>query len=311
MPTSRGVWAAADPTKLARDLRACLRTAVAEQIDVLVLPELALTLPDPSRADFLEEVSTTSQAERMIVVAGSFYDADRYSRLVVVGPGWTEFGYKVRPSRFEVSPLANEGMRPGPEILALQTDYGNLVVITCVDLISDEVQFLVRSMATRGELDVLININHNPAAWEFLIEANGIVRRHPLFASITNVYVPAGGRCLRNDQPHDNGYCYGHSAVFASLRTRASERPNSSQRILDVLPELLPDPVVARGADGKPIARRLPYSNVAASLGAFREALLVYELNMRLKRVPGATNAPDQGYPPIRGIKVVDLLHHD
>ena len=165
-PNSRGVWDAADPQKLGLDLRACLDTAIAEEVDVLVLPELALTIAESSRADFLERVSAVAEVEQMIVVAGSYYDADRHSRLAVVGPGWMESGYKVRPSRFEVSPLANEGMKPGSEILALLTDYGNYAVITCVDLISDEVQFLVRSMATRGELDVLININHNPAAWE-------------------------------------------------------------------------------------------------------------------------------------------------
>jgi hypothetical protein len=240
----------------------------------------------------------------MIIVAGSFYDADRYSRLLVIGPGWTEVGYKVRPSRFEVSPLAGEGMKPGNEILALKTNYGTFLLITCVDLISDEVQFLVRSLATRGELDVLININHNPATWEFLIEANSIVRRHPLFASITNVYTPSGGRCVESDLPKDNGYCYGHSAVFASLRTKASELPNSSQRILD----MLPDPIVARASDGAAVARKIPYSNVAADVGAFREALLIYELNMRLKQVPRTTNAPDQGYPPIRGIDIVKLV---
>jgi predicted amidohydrolase len=160
-PNARGVWDARYPTALADDLGVCLDTAIREEVDVLILPELALTLSEPGRRGFLKQASATAKAEDMIIVAGSFYDADRYSRLLVIGPDWTEAGYKVRPSRFEVSPLADDGMKPGNEILALKTNYGTLLVITCVDLISDEVQFLVRSMATRGQLDVLININHN------------------------------------------------------------------------------------------------------------------------------------------------------
>jgi hypothetical protein len=53
--------------------------------------------------------------------------------------------------------------------------------------------------------------------------------------------------------------------------------------------------------------RALPYDNLAASLNAFDEGVLIYELNLRLNREPLNTNAPDQGYPPIRGIKQVSL----
>lgn len=37
------------------------------------------------------------------------------------------------------------------------------------------------------------------------------------------------------------------------------------------------------------------------------EAMLVYELNMRMKQEPLAANAPDQGYPPVRGLRKISL----
>ena len=148
--------------KLISNLEACLSTGLAEKLDVLVLPELALTLPEDLREQFLRKASTIAKSQSMIIVAGSYYDKERHNRLVVVGPGWVELGYKVRPSRFEVSPRDGEGMKPGNEILVLQTDLGNFAVITCVDLISDEVQFQVRRLATRGKIDVLIGYKLQP-----------------------------------------------------------------------------------------------------------------------------------------------------
>ena len=273
---TQSVWDAQDPAKLISNLEACLSTGLAEKLDVLVLPELALTLPEDLREQFLRKASTIANSESMIIVAGSYYDKERHNRLVVVGPGWVELGYKVRPSRFEVSPRDGEGMKPGNEILVLQTDLGNFAVITCVDLISDEVQFQVRRLATRGKIDVLMVINYNPAAWEFLVEANSIVRRHLIFASITNVF--SSKSSSSNKTKHrDNGYSYGHTAVFASLRTD-KDVPNSSERIHDLIPDYF------LKMDGDEVKRRMPYDNIVGDIEAFREGLLVYELNMWLKR---------------------------
>ena len=296
---TQSVWYATHPDILISNLEACLNTGLAEKLDVLVLPELALTLPEDLREKFLRKASTIAKSKSMIIVAGSYYDKERHNRLAVVGPGWVELGYKVRPSRLEVSPRDGEGMKPGNEILVLQTDLGNFAVITCVDLISDEVQFQVRRLATRGKIDVLMVINYNPAAWEFLVEANSIVRRHPIFASITNVF--SSKSSSSNKTKHrDTRYSYGHTAVFASLRTDKGF-PNSSKRIHDLIPDYF------LKMEGGEVKRRVPYDNIVGDIEAFREGLLVYELNMWLKRVPANTNAPDQGYPPIRGVKIVDL----
>jgi len=238
----------------------------------------------------------------MIIVAGSYYDADSYSRLVVVGPGWIERGYKLRPSRFEVSPRAGEGMRPGKYLLVVRTPFGTMAVLTCVDLISDDVQYTLRHLATRGDIDVIVNINHNPAALEFLVEANAIARRHPVFVSITNVASDSPSPKCSDGYDEAHGYCYGNTAIFASLRNRVADEPNSVFRLHDVLPPYLLDDF----KNGR-VERRLAYDAVAGALSAHPEQMLVYELNMWMTREPLTTNAPDQGYPSFRGLKIVNL----
>jgi predicted amidohydrolase len=282
-----------------RRIRDCLTVADAEAVDVLVLPELSLAVNDVDRAKFIDEIAKSSIDRSRIVIAGSFYDNRRYSRLAVIGPGWQELGYKVRPSRFEVSPKAGEGMEPADEVLVLKTPQGTFAIITCVDLISDEVQHTLRVLATRGDIDGIININYNPAGLEFLAEANSIARRHPVFISITNVTHP-GASC--GNRPESSGYCHGNSAIFASLRSNPEDAPNSIVRILDLLP-----PYLVQSPNGKQKERLVPYDTVVGALGALDEAVLVYDLNMFLVREPLATNAPDQGYPPLRGLKIVRL----
>ncbi len=150
----------------------------------------------------------------------------------------------------------------------------------------------------------MVNINHNPAAWEFLIEANSIVRRHPVFVSITNAVVSTPNydpSCYEEDskkenpldrskwKPVDKGYCYGHSAIFAGLK------------------DFRGDLELPRSMQLKELPGQLAYNQMVGNAGTFGERMLTYELNMWMTRAPDATNAPDQGYPTIRNIEVVDL----
>jgi predicted amidohydrolase len=239
----------------------------------------------------------------MVIIAGSYYDEDHFSRVVVIGGTWPpEQGYKIHPSRYEASPRAGLGMREGKYFLVMETKYGRFAVITCVDLLSDEVQYSIRQLATRGDIDLLININLNPAAWEFLIETNSLVRRHPIFASVTNSarlpgQLSPADHCGTKDKPIDNGRCFGHSSVFADLRQQAGDSPNNVQAVVGDLP--------ADFVDGG--ALPLAYDHLAGDVGAFKEGLLIYELNLRMTREPLNTNAPDQGYPTIRAIRVSPL----
>jgi len=282
----------------ARRIADCLAAAVAEGANVLILPELSLAFREATRKDVLESIRRTARERQMIVLAGSYYDSSRASRLPVIGPGWEELGYKMHPSRFESSPRQGRGMSAGKELLLVATPFGRIMPLTCVDLISDGVQYVVRNLATRGQVDVIANVNFNPAAWEFMIEANSLARRHPVFVSITNV-ASAGDAKLQEDcqRTGDTGYCYGNSSLFGNLRERDADCPNCARSIVDLL-----GPPFISGS-----TRTLPYDALVAVIPPFQASVLVYDLNLRLTREPATTNAPDQGYPTVRNVRRIAL----
>ncbi len=293
----------ADPVAQQRKIAQCVRTALEEHADVLVLPEVAAAIPQPARDAAFAMLASTAQSAHMLIVAGSYYDDARHSRIAYFGPGWRELGYKIRPSRFEVSPVAGHGMVGGDAIVLLQTEFGNIAAITCVDLISDDVQASVRRLIDERRLDVLINLNYNPASWEFLIEANSLARRHPVFVSITNAVPPPAQYNKATCKPEtgeDDGYCYGHTAVFSGV--------NANYGADDLGPDLVPkDFLVGDAGTQRPVRKQLAYNYLIADTGTFRERALVYDLNMRLPRLSADTTAPDQGYPTIRNVKLRDL----
>lgn len=279
-------------------LEKCVSLAIKEDVNVLILPELSLGFREGTRTSIIETIKAVSKERGMVFIAGSFYDRDRYSRLPVIGPGWEAYGYKMKPSRFEASPKYGLGMKEGQELLLLDTVFGRIVPLTCVDLISDSAQYSVRNLSTRGQVDMIANLNFNPAAWEFLIEGNGIARRHPVVVSITNVSgspdPKTRSECLRKG---DNGYCFGNSALFASLRERNTDCPNCAKAVADLV-----EPVFKTGG-----VRSLPYDTLVAVVPPFREEMLIYDVNLRLLREPASTNAPDQGYPVVRNVRRVPL----
>lgn len=279
-------------------IESCISLAIKENVNVLILPELSLAFRETTRNSLLKRLRNVSQERGMVILAGSFYDSNRQSRLPIIGPGWEELGYKIKPSRFEVSPRHGLGMKEGKELLLLDTMFGRIMPLTCVDLISDSAQYSVRNLATRNQVDVVANLNFNPAAWEFLLEGNSISRRHPVIVSITNVSGSADPKkkaeCI---QKGDNGYCFGNSALFASMREKETDCPNCAKTVADLV-----EPVFKTGD-----ARSLPYDTLVAVVPPFQEAMLIYDLNLRLVREPAATNAPDQGYPVVRNVRRVPL----
>ena len=38
-----------------------------------------------------------------------------------------------------------------------------------------------------------------------------------------------------------------------------------------------------------------------------KEALILYDINLRVIRAPEENNAPDQGYPTIKNIEIIDI----
>lgn len=274
----------------------CAAEAVKNKANVLILPELSLSYPQPLRDKIIQKLKTIAKQHDMVIIAGSYYDENRYSRTPIIGKNWMELGYKIRPSFYEASPRNGLGMRQGKYLTVVKTKYGKIMPLICVDLISDAVNYQIRRLAAEHKIDVLANINYNPAAWEFLLEANSIVRRHPIFATVTNVSSVFGQkkRCIKSG---DNGLCGGNTGVIANIRNNDLACPNCDS----ILQEYLPRNFLLKGH------KRLAYDNVVATIPPIKQGLLVYKLNLNLKRIPLAANAPDQGYPPVSDLKFVSL----
>jgi predicted amidohydrolase len=278
-------------------VEACLELAIRSGVHVLILPELALAYQEATRNRLVETLKKTARKQSILIIAGSFYDADRYGRLPVIGPEGEVYGYKMRPSRFEASPRYGFGMKEGRNLLLLDTVFGRIVPIACSDLLSDSVQYAVRNLATRGQVDVIVNVNFNPASWEFLIEGNSIARRHPVVITITNVSGSSNPAMKAACRKRDSGYCFGNTALFASLRGKESDCPNCEKAVADLVEPAFKDNGV----------RMLPYDTLVATVPPFQEGMLIYDVNLRLLREPAATNAPDQGYPVVRNVRRIPL----
>ena len=179
----------------------------------------------------------------------------------------------------------------GDTLYVFRTKYGNFLPITCVDLISDDVQYLARAQANRSQIDVLVNITYNPASWEFMREANALVKRHPVFVNLTNVSNPGKKIPDNSDFPDcpDTGGLYGNSSLFASLDR------DLRKKIIAPIPSCFKTP---KGN------LHPAYDSLIRQIDPDKEGILSYELNLRLVRQPKTTNAPDQGYPTLRNLSV-------
>ncbi len=188
----------------------CLKAAVERGAHIAIFPELTLSLEAPFRQDVIDDMRRLARPHDMIIIGGSFYDPERRSRCVIITPEEVVLGQKIRPARSEAMPVRGFGMQEGTQLAYLRTKYGNFMVILCSDLISDDVQYIIRRMANLGLLDLCANITYNKASWEFMREASGIVKRHPLFFTITNVDDT-------DPVPQDEGISHGNTSVYASI----------------------------------------------------------------------------------------------
>jgi len=285
---SRSLWQIDQPEKRIFEIKKCVQEAINNNINILIFPELTLNLPEEIRNECVNYLKDISSKHEMIIVGGSFYDENRFQRSVMIGPDWIHYGYKFKPSKFEVSPLFGEGMVDGEELTVLKTKYGNYCVIICADLISDQVQYCIRYLSTRKIIDGIIVLSYNPSSLEFLIEANCIVRRHPIFLIISNI-------CIVDNKNMD----YGHTAILSHIKDGLDNLPNSSVKLLD----FLPGQFIKIDSEGRKIGRELPYSNLIYDVGPQQEGMLIFEINLDLINIPYVTNAPDQGYKTIGNIE--------
>lgn len=294
-----GLYQVKKPEEHTKKIVSFIQKGVKNDVKVLIFPELSSSLPKAIRENLEKKVYKIAKEKDLFIILGSYYDRAKKSRILIINSKGIYRGYKIKPSRFEVSPIKGKGMNLGDELLVFQTKFGNILPITCVDLISDDVQYLARYLSNNESIEVLANINWNPATWEFMREVSSMVNRHSLFASITNNMVDSTKVSGWKKKPYSSkcsfsGYGeYGNTSLFGSMRE--DQRKKLLPEISDCFKHhekeaLLPS-----------------YKNLVYNLDPGIESMLVYELNLRVIRLPDTTQAPDQGYPLVRNIEVVKL----
>jgi hypothetical protein len=230
----------------------------------------------------------------MIVIAGTFYDEKGRCKNVNILPGKTIYSYKIRPSIFEASPFYGKGMSFADTLFLFETKYGNFMPLVCVDLISDDANYTVRNLSNKGRIDMLININFNPKSQEFMREASAMTVRHPLFVSLTNIC--CHGEVKRYTWDDDE---YGNTSIFGSVNDFFQTEITKS------LPSFY---CVSDTINGNVVVKTNPaYKTMLGIINPGEEALLMYDINLRVTRAPQENNAPDQGYPTIKNLKIINL----
>lgn len=263
----------------------CLDLAKKNNINVIVFPEVSMSLPNDLFQKVLSSLEKYSKDNDAIIIAGTFYDTNRCCKNVTVLPSGVYYSYKIRPSIFEVSPLSGEGMTITDTLHVFRTKYGNFLTLVCVDLISDNANFIARSLSNRGMIDMLININYNPKSQEFMREASAISVRHPLFVSLTNITLLKKSCTIDGDE-------YGNTSIFGSIN-------NSSLK--DKLIKNIPD--CYKTNDNKEL--QPAYKYLLGVVNPEIEGMLIYDINLRVIRTPKENNAPDQGYPTIKNMQIL------
>lgn len=299
--SSTGLPLVKEPIKQIEKIRKCLEIAKQKKINVIIFPELAISLPQKDRLDAIGILENFARENDAIIIAGTYYDENRNSRIVTILPNGTYLGYKVRPSRFEVSPIFGKGMQLADTLLVFKTKYGNFLPITCVDLISDDVNYTARNLSNKGIIDILININYNPKSQEFMREASSMVVRHPLIVNITNVSLGKNGCSLDGNE-------YGNTSVFGLLREDAQEmllkQISNCYKTTTDYKNCQCD--IAEKSKTKTVLQPA-YKALLSQISPEVEGVLNYEINLRLIRTPSETNAPDQGYPSIKNLNIIKL----
>ena len=266
-----------------------VKKSIEMNVNLLIFPELTSSLPKSERDELEEIILKLAKKHDLFVVLGSYYDVTNKSRVLIITSRGIYRSYKINSSRFEVSPLKGKGMNLGDSLLVFQTKYGNILPITCVDLISDDIQYISRYLSNNQIIEVLVNINWNPATWEFMRQVSAMVNRHPLFASITNNVVDITklkGKKMKSlsSSCSFSGYGdYGNTSLLGSIRK------DQRKKLLPFISNCF------KHFENKEL---LPsYQNLINNIEPGKEAILIYDLNLRVIRVPEKTQAPDQGYP--------------
>jgi len=287
---SNGLVLVKNTNKQIERISKCLEIAKKSEIDVIVFPEVTMSLPKDIWVKTVKMLEKYSKENDAIIIAGTFYDNNRTCKNLIVLPTGIYYTYKIRPSIFEASPIGGEGMLLNDTLHVFRTKYGNFLTIVCVDLISDDANYIARNLSNKGLIDMLININFNPKSQEFMREASSMVVRHPLFVSLTNVSLFKSGCTIDGNE-------YGNTSIFGSITS--FDNNSFRSKLLTNIPDCY------KTQDKKQL--QPAYKSLLGIISPEIEGVLIYDLNLRVIRTPQVNNAPDQGYPTIKNIEVIEI----
>ncbi len=279
-------------------IKKCLDIAKNKGIDVAIFPELSVSLKKNKRNKLIKYIEKFAADHDMIIIAGTYYDDEGVCKNVTALPTGTVLTYKLRPSIFESSALGGKGMSFSDTLHLFNTKYGNFLTLVCVDFISDDANYRVRELSNKGLLDILININFNPKSQEFMREASAISVRHPIFVCLTNVCCYGEVKKFTWDEDE-----FGNTSIFGSVQNEfKSEITNSLPPFYCVS-----DTITENNKQIVNTKTHPAYKSMLGLVNPGEEALLLYDINLRVIRAPEENNAPDQGYPTIKNIEVIDI----
>lgn len=285
--TTKGLKTIKDAKKVKESILACIKKAIKNNVNVLIFPELSVAFNTKNRIEILDIMKETAKTHDIIIIAGSFYSEYRENIVPIILPTGIEYSYKIKPSKFEVSPIADEGMTRGDTLTVISSKYGKILPIVCVDLISDEIQFIARYLSNKNIINTLVNITYNPASQEFMREMSAAVKRHELFGIIANVAHP-----FKDIQMTCIDTCYGNSSIFATLFIQ-------QKKTTKLISECF--------KDCKKKKLHPAYSTLISQVNPDIEGMIIIDLNLSTVRPPKRTNAPDQGYPTVKNLKIINL----
>jgi predicted amidohydrolase len=265
----------------------CLEIAKANKLNIIIFPELTLSMNDSNRTKLISIFKDYSKANDAIIIGGTYYTPKHRCVCANIMPSGVFNSYKMRPSVFESSVYKGRGMINTDTMVVFRTKYGNYIPLVCVDLISDDANYMARFLSNKDNIDMIHVIEYNSSTMEFIRELSSLVLRHPSFGTLTNISSSKGG----SDDSSEN-YQFGNSALLGSLMY--SQRKN-------IMPDI-PQPF----KDSKGYLQEC-YGSLISVLNPNEEAALLYDLNLNMKRVPKVTNAPDQGYPTVHNIQKITI----
>ncbi|WP_321422672.1 hypothetical protein [uncultured Methanobacterium sp.] len=143
-----------------------MKCAKNRDINILCFPELS------SNSDLLDELKVFSDENKMIIIAGSYYDHKRKNVCPIIIPNKEIFfSEKINLSPLEDSPYADMRPSKGEIIYVIKNSiFGSFAVLICADFLDDK----IRNQIYENSIDFLfvISLNRQSDTWHIDMNRN-------------------------------------------------------------------------------------------------------------------------------------------